>query len=163
MSEPAERAALSSRLPGPVDVLVLFASVLAYSALTRAAFGAWLWLDLGTTLVFAAASAAMTGLPALAWALDRGRGSAAAMLGAGGLAGAVPPLILLASGTLRLSVVAGLDTVHAALAQGAIIPGRGLQSWTQFTAMTGVSVLIGLASGATLWLAARRVLPNRRY
>jgi hypothetical protein len=143
-----------SRSPETADVVVLFASVVGLWAVLRAVGGPPLF-DAGAAMGFAAASVAMTGLPALAWALDRGRGSVRAMLMAGAIAGAFPPFIVLGSGILRLVVIVGADSTRVALADGAIIPGRGLLPWGWFLALIGKTVLVGLASGLIIWQVSR--------
>ena len=97
----------------------------------------------------------MTGLPALAWAVDRGHGSLRAMLMAGAAAGAVPPFLVLASGILRLVVTMGFDAAGQVLDAGAVIPARGVLGWARFFGLVGQAAFVGLATGAIVWQVRR--------
>jgi hypothetical protein len=142
-------------------VVVLFASVVGSWAVLRAVTGPPLFSS-GAALGFAGASAAMVGLPALAWALDRGRGSLRAMLLAGALAGSLPPFILLAGGVLRLVVMVGVASARQVLSDGAVIPGRGVLSWGWFLGLVGQTALVGVLSGVIVWQLRQRARRVRR-
>jgi hypothetical protein len=143
-----------SRSPTAVDLAVLFGTVLGLVALVH-------WAELphlfGRNAGFglAALSTVMIGVPALAWALDRGQGSAIALVGAGALAGAVTPLVLLVSGLLRLLVLESFDYVLGAVSYGAIIPGRGPLAWSRFATLMVESTSIGTLTGLAIWATSR--------
>ncbi len=144
------------RTPGAVDVAVLFAATIGLWMAVRAV-GTPL-VELEMSLAFAAASAGMTGLPALAWCLDRGRGSLGLMLAAGLLAGVLPPLILLASGVAGLLYQSrSLDYVRWALDFGANVPMHGTLPWPAFRQLVAEAAGVGVSTAACVWIAGRAV------
>jgi hypothetical protein len=74
----------------------------------------------------------------------------------GTLAGAVPPLILLASGILGASFRNDPASVRWALGHGAALPTEGYLRWPALLAVEGRSVLVGMASGIVCWLVLVR-------
>ncbi len=145
---------MQPRSPTAIDLLVLFGTVLGLVAAAHAA-GLPHLFGRNVALGLTALTIVMLGVPALAWGLDRGRGSVLALVLAGACAGAVAPLVLLVSGLLRLLVLESFDYVLGALAYGAIVPGRGPLAWSRFLTLMAESASIGSLAGLAIWATSR--------
>jgi hypothetical protein len=142
------------RSPTAVDLAVLCGTVLGLVALAHEA-GLPHLFGRSAALGLAALAIVTIGVPGLAWGLDWGRGSVLALVLTGAAGGAVAPLLLLASGSLRVFFLEDLEYLLGVLAYGAIIPGRGPLAWTRFLTLMAESVSIGLAAGLLVWVAGR--------
>ncbi|HUL75058.1 MAG TPA: hypothetical protein VLT86_18235 [Vicinamibacterales bacterium] len=112
--------------------------------------------------LFALGCAAVIGVPVLHWAIEHRRTRAWQLGLLGGVAGLLPPALLLTSGALGLAGDGGFDYVRWVFAHGASIPWYGLMTWSGFSVLTGECVLIGMASGALASLGAAGERHGRR-
>jgi hypothetical protein len=114
------------------------------------------------TVAMAAGAAALLGLPALFWALDHGRTGLGTLTALGALAGTVPLLLALVSGTLGVGARYGVHALLAVLRHGAPLPAFGAPSWHEFAIDELTSSAIGAASGALYWLLFVRFVRRAR-
>jgi hypothetical protein len=109
--------------------------------------------DTGVVGGLALCCATVIGLPALRWAIEHDRTRIWSLALIGAVAGTVPPLLALVSGTIGLGARGGLDYVRWVFEHGASIPWYGIRRWSQFLVETGACAAIGAVSGAVLALA----------
>lgn len=136
--------------PRPFDVLpiiLIVGVVTAASRLVQAPL-----VGMSASLGLAAASAALMGVPVLFWALDHGRTRLEPLVALGGVTGALPLLLVLASGILGRLRVGGVPWVREVLGRGVPIPFVGLTPWSTFLGHEAGAILIGAASGAIYWI-----------
>lgn len=96
--------------------------------------------------------AGTVGLPVLVWLFEQGRIGFAVVTAAATVAGGIPPLLLLVSGTVGLFVRGDAEYMLWALGYGASIPFHGILPWPQFAVFFAWSAMVGLASGIIYWL-----------
>jgi hypothetical protein len=101
--------------------------------------------------------ALVLGLPIVAFVLERGRAAPGWILPLGALAGALPLLLLGASGVIGLYLRAGTwERAAWALERGMPIPAAGVIFWPRFFRLELQAVLLGLCCGLVWWLLVVR-------
>jgi hypothetical protein len=108
-----------------------------------------------TVLVLAAISVASLGLPALAFSLDIGRGQLHVLLLSGAAAGIVPPVALVASGTIRMLMTGRKQLLSQLFEVGVPLPAYGLLSWPRFGGLMVETCAIGVIAALAVWSANR--------
>jgi hypothetical protein len=123
--------------------------------------GRWLTgvdvLSVAVVLGAAAGTAALVGLPMLAWAIEHRRARFVPLVALGALAGAVPMLIALVCGVAGLAARTGLDEVRDYLPYGAPLPWFGVLLWRNVAAFEAYTIAVGIVSAAVYWLVVIRL------
>lgn len=152
-----------SRTPTAADVAVMVALVVGAALAVRWGGGGQVVGTPGVAALAALVCAVVLGLPALAFALERGRTSAAWMSGLGAVAGALPLLLLGLSGIAGFYFRSGnWDRASWALEVGMPIPGTGIIVWSRFLRLELQAILVGLTCGLMFWLIMVRAKPESR-
>jgi hypothetical protein len=144
-----------ARAPAAAEVTALLAIVSGVAAVMRPLAQVRL-LDPWASALAVGFAAAVIGVPVLVFALEHGRTRVGGLVLLGGIAGALPPVLLLCSGALGLYSRHGASYVRGVLEHGASIPAYGLLNWHGFARLEGRSVLIGITSAVIFWLALLR-------
>jgi hypothetical protein len=151
------------RSPSAVDVVVLVVIVAGSAVAVRLGGGAQVVGSWPLTAGAAFVCALVFGLPALAFALERGRATPAWMLSLGAVGGALPLMLLGLSGIVGLYVRAGQwDRAAWALERGMPIPAAGVIYWSRFLRLETQSILLGCCCALMFWLVMIRARSETR-
>jgi hypothetical protein len=96
--------------------------------------------------------ASVLGLPALFWALDRGRTRLVFLTVLGVVTGVLAPVAVLVTGMVGQLQYGGLAYLRRVLTRGATLPWYGMLVWPRFAGLVAASAIVGGVSGAVYWL-----------
>ena len=126
--------------------VVPIVAILSLRALGLVPAAGDLWMVAGIAL----ASALLVGLPALRWAMEHERTRLVQLAAIGAVAGVVPPVLMLASGTIGQLAHGGSDYTRWVLSHGPSLPWYGVMRWSSFVALVGECAGIGAVSGSIM-------------
>ncbi|HKW01366.1 MAG TPA: hypothetical protein VJN96_16195 [Vicinamibacterales bacterium] len=126
--------------------VVPIVAILGLRALGLAHAAGDLWMVAGLAL----ASAALVGLPALRWAIERERTGLVHLAVIGAVVGIVPPVLMLLSGTIGQLSLGGGDYTRWVLSHGPSLPWFGVMRWSSYSVLVGECAGIGAISGSIM-------------
>lgn len=135
--------------------IVPIVAIVVLRAFGLAPAAADFWMVVGVAL----ASAALVGLPAVRWAIEHERTRLLQLAVIGAVAGVVPPVLMLVSGTIGQLAHGGSDYTRWVLSHGPSLPWYGVMRWSGFGALTAECAATGAVSGALMTTFLRRRPP----
>jgi hypothetical protein len=151
------------RSPSVIDAVVLVTIVVGSAVAVRLGGGAQVVGSWQLTAAAALVAALVFGLPALAFALERGLARPAWMVSLGAVGGALPLLLLGVSGVIGLYVRSGgWDRVAWAIERGMPLPGAGIIFWPRFIRLEVQAIVLGACCALMVWLVMVRARPETR-
>ena len=133
-----------------MPALGLLTAVPIVAILSLRALGLVPAADFWMVAVVALASAALVGLPAIRWAIEHKRTRLPQLAVIGAVAGVVPPVLMLVSGTIGQFAHGGGDYARWVLSHGPSLPWYGVMRWSSFWQLVWLCGAIGAVSLAMM-------------